>query len=1005
MLKKWKTNRPIQNWKKGVTGFLWHWIIVFAAAQHPTRLPEINTRDGLPTASTRRVIELESGSILAATDGGLHFAPNNQPNLSRIKNHIGVQQCWDLHVNGNTLFVATYNNGLYLFDLQQGNLIQHYKNKQLVKIRRLRYIQGRLFCIARYGVYEIIGNKLTLRLRSDEVLPEGNMPMDVFIREQKLHVLNYPENFIYQQQANGHWQKWNQLLQAQGNSFPETYFNNLTAFQTDSQVFLGGVNYYTVIDAHNRWQLYQLQADDNESWAFWDFQLHNGQVYGAVSNTNDFNDGYLHLHERNKKVYNPPHNQSLWSISPSKNRDALWLATETNGIHLVIQPAQNRFVATTDNTQTKATKHYIVRHNSNQFLSIDYLDETGKFPLLESQTFARRIDRIREVVEINETLYLMGATQLWKYDRTQRKLTPILRIESFQWMTERNGLIWLFKPYNNVFTFDPVNKILTDKGYESKADCVRKSHEILYYHIMGKGFAYIDVEGKQHLLQANRTINQYTLNFEVVKDLLIIENGNAFDLYKIDLARNQITYLKQLNLLSAFRDVPILQINSDGDNIYLYSGDYLVEIALSSSRIPIQILRQQYLGHWRINGPMIKAANHFIIDRGNSVQYVEFEKQRPNKFEIQYGYNNEASSFSWPFFQVNTEKNFKITIHGSRYFDHLRTLYSVDMVDVENGQNQYGFFRGDAYYWFNGIGKGKFNLAVSCNNKWNSQFIIGTIDFYRDFPFWLMLVSLLSLLYWVFYNQVRTQESQQKRIATLQLKTLQSNFNPHFIYNSMSLIQSLIIGSETKKAIDVTAKLAKLNRLFLSNSNKELITLKEELDFIKEYVAMEKMRFESDTDFPFKIQINSKVRLTEWLIPPLILQPIVENAIKHGVLVSKNLAEIIIDIQLLNPNSLSIDIINTQAKQSKKRNPGMGLGTQLVADRLTIFNELYPNQFTTKFASGFNDKNEFHANIRIEKKHFDSEGTKGRKSLQNEEFKPITNTLNNYTMGGGSKSL
>jgi hypothetical protein len=517
---------------------------------------------------------------------------------------------------------------------------------------------------------------------------------------------------------------------------------------------------------------------------------------------------------------------------------------------------------------------------------------------------------------------------------------------------------------------------------------------------MGKGFAYIDVHGKRHLLQANHIINQYTLNFEVVKDILIIENGNAFDLYKIDLTRNQLTYLKRLNIISAFRDFPILQIDSDGENIYLYSGDYLVEIALNSSRIPIQILRQQYLGHWRINGPMIKVGEHFVIDRGNTIQYVEFEKQQPNNFEIQYGYNNEERSFFRPFFTVNTEKNFRITIHGHRYFDHLRTLYLVDMVDVETGRNQYGFFRGDAYYWINGIGKGKFNLAVSTNTKWHSQFILGTIDFYSDFPFWLMLVSLLSILYWVFYNQIRTQESQQKRIAMLQLKTLQSNFNPHFIYNSMSLIQSLIIGSETKKAIEVTAKLAKLNRSFLSNSNKELIMLKEELDFIKEYVAMEKMRFESDTNFPFQIKVNSEVHLTDWLIPPLILQPIVENAIKHGVLVAKNSAEIIIDIQLLNPNTLSIDIINTQVTQSKKRSAGMGMGTQLVADRLAIFNELYPNQFTAKFASGLNDNKEFHANIRIEK-HFDSEGKNGGKPLQKKGIQTLSKHPKQPHNGGG----
>jgi hypothetical protein len=105
---------------------------------------------------------------------------------------------------------------------------------------------------------------------------------------------------------------------------------------------------------------------------------------------------------------------------------------------------------------------------------------------------------------------------------------------------------------------------------------------------------------------------------------------------------------------------------------------------------------------------------------------VEFEATRNPQFEVQYSYKNEPQSFFRPFFAVNTEKNFRITVNGTRYFDQLRSIYAVDMVDVKTGKNQYGFFRGDAYYWINGIGHGKFNLAISLYDQWRSQFIIGT---------------------------------------------------------------------------------------------------------------------------------------------------------------------------------------------------------------------------------------------------------------------------------------
>ena len=629
----------------------------------------------------------------------------------------------------------------------------------------------------------------------------------------------------------------------------------------------------------------------------------------------------------------------------------------------MVQPKTNPFKPTDFVTQVKATEHFIVRHNLS-YLSIQNNPRPGSIKFLNE---FRPPDRIREIAEINGELYLMGSKELWKFNPKTGELKPLFNCAQFQWMYEKNGLLWFFEPYGSVYTFHPDHTSPSKTNIIAKADCVRKYNNTIYYHIMGEGFAMIDSQGHAFKLTSQSPITPYTLNFEVIQNNLIIQNANQYDVYAINSKKHSIRYQRKINFTEAFRDFQIIQTFSDGKFLYLYTGRYLVQLNVNNPKKPLEIRQQLYLGQWRNQGPAIQLNNQFVIDRGNTVQTVMFEPISNPTFNVKYSYTNEPGNFFRPYFAVNTEKNFKITINGHHYFTNLRSLYSVELTDVFSKEKQVGFFRGDAYYWINGIGKGKFNLAVSLANTWRSHFIIGTTEYYRDFPFWLMLLSLLTLLYWVFYNQTKNQESLQKRIATLRLQTLQSNFNPHFIFNSMSLIQSLIVGAETKKAVDVTARLAKLNRLFLSNSKKELIYLKDELDFIKEYVAMEKMRFESDTNFPFQIKVSSKVKVTEWLIPPLILQPLVENAIKHGVLASKQISEIIITIELFTPNSIQISIINSGAVPSKKRSTGMGIGNQLVSDRINIFNELYPNQFHATFTFGPNANKEYVANIRIEK--------------------------------------
>jgi hypothetical protein len=182
----------------------------------------------------------------------------------------------------------------------------------------------------------------------------------------------------------------------------------------------------------------------------------------------------------------------------------------------------------------------------------------------------------------------------------------------------------------------------------------------------------------------------------------------------------------------------------------------------------------------------------------------------------------------------------------------------------------------------------------------------------------------------------------------------------------MSLIQSLIIGNQQKKAVEVTAKLAKLNRTFLENSDNELISLNDEVNFLKDYLEMERLRFESDTEFQFQIHTPKNFNLRSWQIPPMILQPLIENSIKHGVMASGNCTSIDLFLHTNGNQILEIRIENNYPKQRKKGTKGVGIGLKLVADRLSLLSELHPALFQTSFTSGVEKNDKFVARIVIE---------------------------------------
>lgn len=141
-------------------------------------------------------------------------------------------------------------------------------------------------------------------------------------------------------------------------------------------------------------------------------------------------------------------------------------------------------------------------------------------------------------------------------------------------------------------------------------------------------------------------------------------------------------------------------------------------------------------------------------------------------------------------------------------------------------------------------------------------------------------------LYQLELAQIRKEERLKtefnKQVAEAELKALRAQMNPHFIFNCLNSINGYIVKNDPIKASSYLSKFAKLMRLILNNSKQPLIFIEDEVAATRLYLELEQLRFEDR--FSFEIAIESELPLSSLLIPPLLLQPYIENSIWHGLM-------------------------------------------------------------------------------------------------------------------------
>ncbi len=231
-------------------------------------------------------------------------------------------------------------------------------------------------------------------------------------------------------------------------------------------------------------------------------------------------------------------------------------------------------------------------------------------------------------------------------------------------------------------------------------------------------------------------------------------------------------------------------------------------------------------------------------------------------------------------------------------------------------------------------------------------------------PFWktwwfilavVLILASLAVFWWKQrLTKVRTIENNLK----LKQRLLLSQLNPHFIFNALTAIQSYVYQNDPQKTGHYLSKFAKLMRLVLENMRSENTPIDKEIDTLTYYLEMQRLRF--NESFEFKITTSGIPDKSKTYIPSMMLQPVIENAVEHGLRNIKEDGKILVDLTLagnkikvtIEDNGLGYDPEQKRATDPVKAKKHRSLSTKIIKERIDGFNKkMKEKAFTLEYTN------------------------------------------------------
>ena len=331
-----------------------------------------------------------------------------------------------------------------------------------------------------------------------------------------------------------------------------------------------------------------------------------------------------------------------------------------------------------------------------------------------------------------------------------------------------------------------------------------------------------------------------------------------------------------------------------------------------------------------------------------------------------------------------------ITVNDKKYSLPLKELVLTGKNNIQLSFGCISYFSGSPTYtymlegaekkWTTGIGSeieifyrnlppGKyiFKLRVRSNSDWSKPLLLAIVikPTLFEYPaFWAFMLLIAAVLIMLFVYRIKTQRIRRieidHQLVVLEQKALQSMMNPHFIFNSLGSIQNYLLKNKGNEAIIYLSNFARLIRQNLNAINTPMIALEEEVIRLRNYLDLEKIRLENK--FDYRIEIEQTIEGDELYIPNMIIQPIVENSIWHGIASLKEQGVIIISFQTHSSNSLIIRIkdngigMKQSIEDSSKDTHRKHLGMQMIKKRLDLLGKKHATETCINYSECSPDK-------------------------------------------------